>query len=32
MTWQQNNDGWWGEGEMKMFIDDNDEYPSNYHR
>ncbi len=28
MTWQQNNDGWWGEGEVKMFIDDDTEYPT----
>lgn len=27
MAWQQNNDGWWGEGEIKMYID-GDEYPT----
>ena len=28
MSWQQNNDGWWGEGEIKMFIDGDDQYPT----
>jgi hypothetical protein len=28
VSWQQNNDGWWGEGEIKMFIDDDDEFPT----
>ncbi len=28
MTWQQNNDGWWGEGEVKMFIDGDNEFPT----
>ena len=28
MAWQQNSDGWWGEGEIKAFIDGDDEYPS----
>lgn len=28
MTWQQNNAGWWGEGEIKMFIDDDQKYPT----
>ena len=28
MTWQQNNDGWWGEGEVKMFLDGDDEFPT----
>ncbi len=28
MCWQQNNDGWWGEGEIKAFIDGDDEYPT----
>lgn len=28
MAWQQNNQGWWGEGEIKMFIDDDSEYPT----
>lgn len=28
MTWKQNNEGWWGEGEVKMFLDGDDEYPT----
>ena len=28
LLWQQNNSGWWGEGEMKMFLDGDREYPS----
>ncbi len=28
MSWQQNNAGWWGEGELKMFIDDDKAYPT----
>jgi hypothetical protein len=28
MTWQQNNKGWWGEGEIKMFLDDDGENPT----
>jgi len=28
MAWQQNNAGWWGEGEIKMFIDDDDQFPT----
>lgn len=28
MAWQCNNNGWWGEGEIKMFIDGDDEYPT----
>ena len=28
MSWQQNNAGWWGEGEIKMFIDGDDKYPT----
>lgn len=28
MSWQQNNAGWWGEGEIKMFIDGDGQYPS----
>ena len=28
MCWQQNSNGWWGEGEFKAFIDGDSEYPS----
>lgn len=28
LAWQQNSHGWWGEGEVKMFIDDDKEFPS----
>lgn len=28
MAWSVNNQGWWGEGEMKFFIDDDKEYPT----
>jgi len=28
VSWQQNTEGWWGEGEIKMYIDDDDEYPT----
>ena len=28
MAWQQNNAGWWGEGEIKMFLDDDREFPT----
>lgn len=28
MTWGVNNNGWWGEGEIKFFIDDDDEFPT----
>jgi hypothetical protein len=28
MSWQQNNAGWWGEGEIKMFIDGDKDYPT----
>ena len=28
MTWGVNNNGWWGEGEVKMFVDGDTEYPS----
>ena len=31
MCWQQNNAGWWGEGEFKAFIDGDDEFPSYCH-
>jgi hypothetical protein len=28
MGWAINNEGWWGEGEIKFFIDGDDEYPT----
>lgn len=28
MTWGVNNNGWWGEGEIKFYIDDDDEFPT----
>jgi hypothetical protein len=28
MAWQQNNAGWWGEGEIKMFIDGDGQFPT----
>lgn len=28
MAWQQNNHGWWGEGEIKFFIDGDKEFPT----
>jgi hypothetical protein len=28
MAWQQNNGGWWGEGEIKMFLDGDDRFPT----
>lgn len=28
MTWGTHNNGWWGEGEVKIYIDDDKEYPS----
>lgn len=28
MAWQANNNGWWGEGEIKMYIDGDEEYPT----
>ena len=28
LAWQQNSSGWWGEGEIKMFIDGDTEYPT----
>jgi len=28
MAWQQNNAGWWGEGEIKMFLDGDRRFPT----
>lgn len=28
MGWGINNDGWWGEGEIKFFLDGDDEFPT----
>lgn len=28
MAWGSNNGGWWGEGEIKFYIDDDGEYPT----
>lgn len=28
LSWQQNSSGWWGEGEVKAFIDGDGEFPS----
>ena len=28
MAWGLNNDGWWGEGEMKFFLDGDKEFPT----
>ena len=28
MAWQQNNNGWWGEGEIKMYIDGDKDFPT----
>jgi hypothetical protein len=28
MAWQQNNNGWWGEGEFKVFLDGDREFPT----
>ncbi len=28
MAWQSNNSGWWGEGEIKFFMDGDDEFPT----
>lgn len=28
LAWQQNNNGWWGEGEVKMFLDGDREFPT----
>ena len=28
MAWQQNNSGWWGEGEIKFFLDGDTDFPT----
>lgn len=28
LAWQVNNNGWWGEGEVKFFIDGDDKFPT----
>ncbi|MHC4442301.1 MAG: glycoside hydrolase family 172 protein [Planctomycetota bacterium] len=28
MAWQSNNTGWWGEGEIKFYMDGDDEFPT----
>ncbi len=28
MAWQQNSNGWWGEGEIKMYLDGDDKFPT----
>lgn len=28
LIWGSNNNGWWGEGEVKMYIDDDDHFPT----
>ncbi len=28
MAWQQNSNGWWGEGEFKVFLDGDDKFPT----
>jgi hypothetical protein len=28
MAWQTNNNGWWGEGEIKFYMDDDDKFPT----
>ena len=28
LTWHQRSDGWWGEGEVKFYLDGDDEFPT----
>ncbi len=28
LAWQTNNNGWWGEGEVKFYLDDDGEFPT----
>lgn len=28
LTWETHHEGWWGEGEVKFFLDDDDEFPT----
>lgn len=28
LAWQVNNNGWWGEGEIKFYLDGDDEFPT----
>jgi hypothetical protein len=28
VSWEQRSEGWWGEGEIKIWIDDDDEFPT----
>ncbi|HAC72182.1 MAG TPA: hypothetical protein DCF46_01105, partial [Porphyromonadaceae bacterium] len=28
MAWQVNNNGWWGEGEIKFFMDGDNKFPT----
>jgi hypothetical protein len=28
LAWQANNNGWWGEGEIKFYLDGDDEFPT----
>lgn len=28
LAWQQNNEGWWGEGEVKIYLDGDTDFPS----
>jgi Protein of unknown function (DUF2961) len=28
LAWQTNNNGWWGEGEVKFYLDGDEEYPT----